>query len=70
MKTLLLILLLVPIISFGQNVYIPDANFKNYLIINSAINTNGDGEIQVSEASSFGGYIYVIQFIYIRLNRD
>ena len=37
----------------GQNVYIPDANFKNYLVNNSAINTNGDGEIQVSEASAF-----------------
>ena len=43
--------------SFGQNVNIPDANFKNYLVNNSAINTNGDSEIQVSEASSFTGTI-------------
>ena len=57
MKTLLLTLLLVPMMSFGQNVYIPDANFKNYLVNNSAINTNGDSEIQVSEASSFTGSI-------------
>ena len=49
----ILIILLFPMISFGQNVYIPDANFKNYLVTNSSINTNGDSEIQVSEASAF-----------------
>ena len=43
--------------SFGQNINIPDANFKNYLINNSNINTNGDSEIQVSEASAFTGAI-------------
>ena len=42
---------------FGQNVYIPDANFKAYLVGNSEINTNGDTEIQVSEASVFNGTI-------------
>ena len=42
---------------FGQDVYIPDANFKAYLVGNSAINTNGDTEIQVSEASAFTGTI-------------
>jgi Leucine-rich repeat (LRR) protein len=42
---------------FGQNVYIPDANFKAYLLGNSQINTNGDFEIQVSEASAFDGLI-------------
>ncbi len=41
----------------GQNVYIPDANFKAYLVGNSEINTNNDTEIQVSEASSFNGFI-------------
>ncbi|MFT5844518.1 MAG: Leucine-rich repeat (LRR) protein [Saprospiraceae bacterium] len=55
MRTLLLILLLVPMMSFGQNVYIPDANFKGILVNNTAINTNGDSEIQVSEASAFTG---------------
>ena len=46
---------------FGQNVYIPDANFKNYLLSHTDafgvidINTNGDSEIQVSEASVFNG---------------
>tara|TARA_B110001450_G_scaffold251289_1_gene271189 strand:- start:493 stop:1248 length:756 start_codon:yes stop_codon:yes gene_type:complete len=57
MKKLLLILLCLPIIGFGQNVNIPDANFKAYLVGNSAINTNGDSEIQVSEAASFNGEI-------------
>ena len=44
-------------IGFGQ-VYIPDANFKAYLVGNSAINTNGDSEIQVSEATAFNGAIF------------
>ena len=44
-------------IGYGQNVNIPDANFKAYLVGNSAINTNGDSEIQLSEAHSFNGSI-------------
>jgi hypothetical protein len=40
MKKLLLILLCLPMIGFGQ-VNIPDANFKSYLVGNSAINTKG-----------------------------
>ena len=44
-------------IGFGQNVNIPDANFKAYLVANTAINTNGDNEIQVNEATSFNGSI-------------
>jgi Leucine-rich repeat (LRR) protein len=44
-------------IGFGQNVSIPDANFKAYLVGNSLINTNGDTEIQVSEATAFNGSI-------------
>ena len=50
-KKLLLILLCLPFIGFGQNVNIPDANFKAYLVGESDINTNGDSEIQVSEAA-------------------
>ena len=42
----------------SQIVNIPDANFKNYLVNNSSINTNGDAEIQVSEANAFTGEIY------------
>ena len=58
MKKLLLVLLALPLTGFGQNVNIPDANFKAYLLGNSLINTNGDTEIQVSEASVFNGAIY------------
>lgn len=36
---------------------IPDVNFKAYLIGNSSINTNGDGEIQCSEAANYNGVI-------------
>ena len=54
---LLLLLLVLPMIGFGQNVNIPDANFKEYLVGNTAINTNGDNEIQISEASAFNGEI-------------
>ena len=42
----------------AQVVNIPDANFKAYLLGNSGINTNGDGEIQVSEAAAFTGTIH------------
>ena len=41
----------------AQNVNIPDANFKAYLVGDSTINTNGDNEIQVSEALAFTGTI-------------
>ncbi len=37
----------------AQIVNIPDAAFKNYLIANKAINTNGDTEIQESEAKAY-----------------
>ena len=57
---LLLLLLALPLFSFGQNVNIPDANFKAYLVGDSAINTNGDKEIQVREASAFNDTIRCI----------
>jgi hypothetical protein len=41
-----------------RNVNIPDAIFKAYLLGNSLINTNGDTEIQVSEAAAFNGGIH------------
>ena len=41
----------------AQIVNIPDDNFKAYLVGNTQINTNGDAEIQVSEANSFAGNI-------------
>lgn len=43
--------------AFSQIVNIPDVNFKAYLVGNSAINTNADSEIQVSEANTFTGTI-------------
>ncbi|WP_299007458.1 choice-of-anchor D domain-containing protein [uncultured Tenacibaculum sp.] len=43
----------------GNVVSIPDANFKAALVGNSSINTNGDTEIQVSEAQAFTGEIRV-----------
>jgi len=46
-------------IANAQIVNIPDANFKAALVGNSSINTNGDGEIQVSEATTFNGAINV-----------
>lgn len=39
-------------------VYIPDSKFKNYLLNNEEINTNGDDEIQITEAQNFTGRIY------------
>jgi hypothetical protein len=59
MKTQLLLITLATfsLASQAQNVTIPDANFKAYLVGNSAINTNGDAEIQVSEAAAFTGII-------------
>lgn len=59
MKTQLLLITLATfsLTSQAQNVTIPDANFKAYLVGNSAINTNGDAEIQVSEAAAFVGSI-------------
>ena len=58
-RLLLLITIFISTVSFGQNVNIPDPNFKTYLIGNPNINTNGDTEIQISEASVFNGEINV-----------
>lgn len=41
----------------AQNLNIPDINLKAYLIENSAINTNEDNEIQITEAAVFTGEI-------------
>ena len=67
LKILLLLLFALPILFGCENdndktedngdVNIPDTNFKAYLITNSAINSNGDDEIQVSEARAFNGTI-------------
>lgn len=43
----------------AQNVNIPDAIFKATLVADLTINTNGDGEIQVTEADAFTGTVDV-----------
>ena len=45
MKKLLLILLCLPIIGFGQNVIIPDSIFKAFLVADTSINTKYDLEL-------------------------
>jgi len=57
-KLVLIITIIVSILKINaQNVNIPDANFKAYLVGNALINTNSDSEIQLSEANSFTGVI-------------
>jgi len=63
MKKIITFLLLVIIIGTtswvnAQNVYIPDPMFKTILLGNTQINTNGDNEIQLSEAQAYTGAIY------------
>ena len=61
MKTLFLLITLIYTVNLNaQNVNIPDANFKAYLVGNIQINTNNDTEIQVNEASAFTGTILCI----------
>ena len=50
--TLVFLSVFLSVTLFGQNVNIPDANFKAYLVGNPEINTNTDAERQVSEATS------------------
>lgn len=60
MKKTLLNIIALAILSLGataQNVNIPDANFKAYLVGNPTINTNSDTEIQINEAAAFTGAI-------------
>ena len=49
--------MILPMIGCGQNINIPDANFKAVLVKNPSINTNGDTEIQVSEAAAYTAFI-------------
>ena len=53
MKNLLILpFILMSLVSASQIVFIPDTNFKNFLLADTIINTNKDGEIQITEASS------------------
>lgn len=59
-KLLFLLLSIIGFISaISQNVSIPDANFRNYLLSTSWINTDGDDNISVEEAQAFDGGIFV-----------
>lgn len=59
MKTLLLALICTLVLNcYAQNVNIPDDYFKAYLVGNNLVNTNGDAEIQVSEATAFTGTLW------------
>ncbi|MCH7534526.1 MAG: T9SS type A sorting domain-containing protein [Bacteroidetes bacterium] len=60
MKRIVFFLLVLSQTVTAQIVNIPDATFKAYLVAKTfTINTNGDGEIQVAEASAFTGTINV-----------
>ena len=53
MKTKLLYLFFISSLSLSaQIVHIPDANMKAALVADTFINSNGDDEIQVSEAEA------------------
>ena len=54
---LLLVILSGPVISVGQNIYIPDANFKSYLVHDNALSTNGVAEVQLREEKSKYNFI-------------
>ena len=58
-KLLIAVYLTFNLCAFAQNVSIPDANFKSLLVANTNINTNGDGEIQVTEAVAYTGSVSV-----------
>jgi hypothetical protein len=65
MKKINLILTLITILTLAsselsaQIVTFNSTGFKNYLVGNNSINTNGDSEIQISEAQAFTGQIDV-----------
>ncbi|WP_299674668.1 hypothetical protein [uncultured Dokdonia sp.] len=58
-KLLFAVCLIINLYGYAQNVNIPDATFKSLLVANTTINTNGDGEIQMTEATSYTGTISV-----------
>ncbi|NRR92669.1 fibronectin type III domain-containing protein [Winogradskyella undariae] len=56
LSTTILLCILVTQLSFSQDVNITDVNFKTALLThNPIIDTNGDGEIQVTEAETYTG---------------
>jgi len=58
-KSIAILLVLLPCLVIAQNVDIPDAAFKQFLLEESNINTDGNGEISTFEAESYNGGIYI-----------
>ena len=58
-KTLLLLLCGVAVTSVAQNIYFPDANFKSALLLDRTLNSNGDSQITIVEATAFTGELSV-----------
>jgi PKD repeat protein len=62
-RALFFLSLITPTISLtAQNVYIPDPIFKSNLVGDPSINTNMDGNIQVSEAVAYTGSIWCEEY--------
>ncbi len=61
MKTMFpYLFLLMGLTSYAQNITFTDPNFKAALVNHSpAIDTNNDGEIQVSEAQAYNGFLFL-----------
>ena len=61
MKNLLSVFVFfISIVTYSQNVNIPDANFKFALLNHTPpIDLNNDNEIQISEAHTFSDYLDV-----------
>lgn len=58
-KLLLSALTITVMSSQAQNVNIPDANFKSYLINVANVDTNNDSEISIAEAEAYSGYLFM-----------
>jgi uncharacterized repeat protein (TIGR02543 family) len=52
-QLLLFWLFFMPTISSAQDINFPDANFKQALLDNGNVDSNGDGEISIAEANAF-----------------
>ena len=52
-KTLLSALTIITISASAQNVIFTDPNLKSFLVNYSNVNTNGDTEIQLTEAAAY-----------------
>ena len=60
MKQFLLFFFAATLLCQGQIIDFPDPNFKNALLDHVyVIDTNGDGEIQISEAEEYNSVIFI-----------